>query len=353
LWHFDGRVIEANDAFLNIVGYDRDDLTSNRIRWTDMTPSDWSEVHGRAIAELRAIGTTRPYEKEYFRKDGSRVPVWVGASTFGERQDHGFAFVLDLTERKHAEEDLRRSERRYHEAKRELEHANRVATLGQLSASIAHEVSQPISSIVNNASAALNWLGREPVNLGKIRQALERIVSGGHRAGDVVGRIRALLKKMPPQKEKMDINEAILEVIALSRGEISKNRILVRTQLAAGLLPIDGDRVQLQQVILNLIINAVEALSSLEGSPRELAISSVQDQSNGVHVAIRDSGPGMTEATLEHIFNAFYTTKPGGLGMGLSISRSIIEAHGGRLWAAANDPGGASFEFTLPFILRN
>jgi PAS domain S-box-containing protein len=348
LWHFDGRIIEANDAFLQIVGYTRDDLTLGRMRWTKMTPSEWSEVHTRAIAELRAIGTTKPYEKEYFRKDGTRVPVWVGAATFGERQDQGFAFVLELTERKQAEEDLRRSERRYHEAELELAHANRVATLGQLSASIAHEVNQPIASIVNNASAALHWLDEARPNLEKIRQLLTRVVANGHRAGDVMGRIRALLKKVPLQKEEMDINEAILDVIALSRGEINKYGIFVQTQLAEGISPVDGDRVQLQQVILNLIINAVEALSSVDSRPRELTISTVEDQSNGVHVAIRDSGLGMSAATLERIFDAFYSTKPGGLGMGLSISRSIIEAHGGRLWATANTPHGASFEFTLP-----
>jgi PAS domain S-box-containing protein len=353
VWHFDGRIIEANDAFLDIVGYTRDDLIAGRMCWKAMTPSEWSEVHTRAITELRATGTTKPYEKEYFRKNGTRVPVWVGAATFGERQDQGFAFVLNLTERKRAEEDLRCSERRYHEAELELAHANRVATLGQLTASIAHEVNQPIAAVVNHASAALHWLDEDPPNIERIRQSLTGVVGNGRRAGDVMGRIRALLKKVPPQKESMDMNEAILEIVALSRGEMKKYGISVQTCLAEGLSPVDGDRVQLQQVILNLVVNAVEALSSVRGRPRELTISTVEDQSNGVRVAIRDSGPGMSAETLEQIFDAFYTTKSGGLGMGLSISRSIIEAHGGHLWAAANVPHGASFELALPLHPAN
>jgi PAS domain S-box-containing protein len=353
VWHFDGRIIEANDAFLDIVGYTRDDLIRGHMRWTAMTPPEWSEVHTRVITELRATGTTKPYEKEYFRKNGTRVPVWVGAATFGERQDQGFAFVLNLTERKRAEEDLRCSERRYHEAELELAHANRVATLGQLTASIAHEVNQPIAAVVNHASAALHWLDEDPPNIERIRSSLTGVVGNGRRAGEVMGRIRALLKKVPPQKESMDINEAILEIIALSRGEIKKYGISVQTFLAEGLSPVDGDRVQLQQVILNLVVNAVEALSSVHDRPRELTISTVEDQPNGVRVTIRDSGPGMSAETLEQIFDAFYTTKSGGLGMGLSISRSIIEAHGGHLWAAANEPHGASFEFALPLHPAN
>lgn len=343
-----GCITEANDAFLQIVGYSRDDLLSGCMRWPDMTPPEWRKEQARAVAELRATGTVKPFENAFFRKDGSRVPVLIGGVTFDERQGQGVAFVLDLTERKQAEDDLRRSERRYHEAELALAHANRVATLGQLSTSIAHEVKQPIAAAINNASAALHWIDRDSPDLEKIRQSLDRIVGNGHRANDVIGRIRSLLKKAPLQKERFDINDAIREVLVLSRGEITKNAISVRTQLAAGLLLIEGDRVQLQQVILNLVINAVEAMSSVPIGPRELTISTVKGRAESVHVAIRDSGPGMAQVALDRAFDAFYTTKPGGLGMGLSISRSIIEAHGGRLWAAVNAPQGASFEFTLP-----
>jgi PAS domain S-box-containing protein len=343
-----GCITEANDAFLQIVGYSRDDLLSGCMRWPDMTPPEWRKEQARAVAELRATGTVKPFENAFLRRDGSRVPVLIGGAMFDECQGQGVAFVLDLTERKQAEDDLRRSERRYHEAELELAHANRVATLGQLSTSLAHEVKQPIAAAINNASAALHWIDRESPDLEKIRQSLGRIVGNGHRANDVISRIRSLLKKAPLQKERFQINDAIREVLALSGGEITKNAISVRTQLAAGLLPIEGDRVQLQQVILNLVINAVEAMSSVTVGPRELTISTVKGRAESVHVAIRDSGPGMAQVALDRAFDAFYTTKPGGLGMGLSISRSIIEAHGGRLWATVKAPQGASFEFTLP-----
>ena len=230
----------------------------------------------------------------------------------------------------------------------ELVHANRVATMGQLSASIAHEVNQPIGATLNNASAALRWLSKEPADLEKARQALNRIVANGNRVSEVIGRMRALFQKAPLRKEEMDINGAILEVIALTRSEVVKNGISVQSHLVEGLPLIQGDRVQLQQVILNLIINAVEALSSVSEGSRELVITTGKGEPDGVLVVVRDSGPGLSSPGLERIFEAFYTTKPGGLGMGLSICRSIIEAHGGRLWATAAQPQGATFQFTLP-----
>ena len=246
-----------------------------------------------------------------------------------------------ITERKRAEEALR-------SAQAELAHANRVATMGQLTASVAHEVNQPIAATVLNAQAALRWLGAQPPNLNEVRRSLGQITDNSKRAGDVIGRIRALIKKAPPQKEALEINEAILEVIALTRGEVVQNGISVRTQLAEGLPLIQADRVQLQQVILNLIVNAVQAMSGASEETLELLISTVGDASNGIHVSLRDSGPGLDPASLERLFDAFYTTKSSGLGMGLSICRSIIEAHGGRIWAGANEPRGAVFQFTLP-----
>jgi C4-dicarboxylate-specific signal transduction histidine kinase len=274
--------------------------------------------------------------------------VLVGAATFGGRHDQGVAFVVDLTERKRAEKEIRESERRYSEVQMELVHANRVATMGQLSASIAHEVNQPIGATLNNASAALHWLSKDPADLEKARQALNRIFANGNRVSEVVGRMRALFKKAPLRKEDVDINAAILEIIALTRGEIVKNGISVQSHLVEGLPLIQGDRVQLQQVVMNLIINAIEALSSVSERSRELVITTGKVEPDDVLVVVRDSGPGLSSPGLERIFGAFYTTKPGGLGMGLSICRSIIEAHGGRLWATAAQPQGATFQFTLP-----
>jgi C4-dicarboxylate-specific signal transduction histidine kinase len=246
-----------------------------------------------------------------------------------------------------SEEPACDSESRCHETQTELAHANRVAMLGQLSASIAHEVIQPITATVTNAHAALLLLGREPPDLETARQALAQIVQDGMRAGAIVDRIRAVMKKAPSRKVRLDINEAIREVIELTRGEILKNGVSVRTKLAEHLPLIRGDRVQLQQIVLNLIMNAI-AMNDVSKGSRDLLISTVQDQSSGVLVCVRDSGPGLNPDSLERLFDPFYTTKAGGMGMGLSICRSIAEAHGGRLWAAANAPQGASFHFSLP-----
>jgi PAS domain S-box-containing protein len=347
IWDFEGRLIEANEAFLHMLGHSRDDLVSGRMRWSALTPDEWSGADERAVAELRATGSCKAFEKEYFRKDGIRVPVLLGAATIGGRRDQGVAFVLDLTERKQAEDDLRESERRYREAQMALAHANRVTTMGQLTASIAHEVNQPIAAAVTNADAALRWLGRDPPDLEEIRQALEAIIKDGIRAGDVIGRIRALIKKAPPRHDQLDINEAILEVIEVTRSELLRNGVSLRTELAKGLPVIRGDRIQLQQVVLNLIMNAVEAMSDSKGS-RDLLISTAEDRSHGVLATVRDSGPGLDPESLERLFDPFYTTKPGGMGMGLSICRSIIEVHGGRVWATANVPRGASFHISLP-----
>jgi PAS domain S-box-containing protein len=337
----EGQIIEANDAFLQMVGYDREDIVSRRVRMPDLTPTEWRERDARMAAELKATGTVQPFEKEYIRKNGNRVPVLVGSAALDEQRDQGVAFVLDLTERKRAEESLRKMQI-------ELAHANRVATMGQLTASIAHEVKQPIGAAAAYAEAALRFLARRPPELEKVREALEGIVATSHRTGDVIDGIRTLVKKAPPRSERLDINEAILEVIELTRGEAVKDGVSVQTDLAHGLPVIEGDRVQLQQVVLNLIVNAVESMSCASDGTRELFISSRKAQPGGVLVGVRDSGPGLAPTTLDRLFDAFYTTKPGGLGLGLSISRTIIETHGGRLWATANVPRGAIFEFIVP-----
>jgi PAS domain S-box-containing protein len=256
--------------------------------------------------------------------------------------------VMDITQRKRAEAEARDGEQRFRDVQMELAHANRLATMGQLTASIAHEVNQPIAATVTNAHAALRWLARRPPDLEEVRQTLDRILRDGYRAGEVTSRIRSLVRKEPARKDAVAINESIREVIELARSEVLKNGIAVQMQLADGLPLIQGDRVQLQQVVLNLIVNAIEAMSAAGEGTRELAIATRTAGSDGVLVAIGDSGPGLAASALQHLFDAFYTTKPGGLGMGLSISRSIIEAHGGRLWAETNQPHGSLFQFTMP-----
>jgi len=274
--------------------------------------------------------------KRYISVSG--LPVFDKAGRFiGYR-----GLARRITEQKRAEEALR-------DMQMKLAHANRVATMSQLSASITHEVNQPITAAVTYALAARRWLSAEPPNFHEVDDALSLIVKEGNRAGEVVGRIRALIKKAPARKDAVEINDAILEVIALTRTEAANNSVAVRTQLAEGLPRVQGDRVQLQQVLLNLIINAIEAMRDVGEKERELLISS-RNEPDGVSVEVRDSGPGFAPATLDRLFEAFYTTKPGGLGLGLSICRSIIEAHNGRLWASANLPRGASFQFALPAI---
>jgi PAS domain S-box-containing protein len=471
IFALDGQILEANDAFLRIVGYDREDLATGRLRWTDLTPPEWLKRDARQwVPELERTGILPPFEKEYFRKDGSRVPVLIGVALFKEGGNQGVTFVLDLTERKRGEEELRRSEaylaeaealsksgswawnpatkeiiywsqeryrlfgldpeagipsfetllQRIHpedrarwlgnaeravrirgdsetdfrivlpdgetkhlhgvghpvfsetgelleivgaamdvterkraeevlqKAQAELAHVTRVTTMSALTSSIAHEVNQPLAAVVTNANAALRWLAHQPPNLDEARATVGRIVQDGHRAGAVIARVRALLRKTATVKERLDLNDLIQDTVALVQGEVHRYRILLRTELVSALPPVAGDRVQLQQVILNLVLNGLEAMKEGAERPRELLIRSRLNETGAVLVAVHDTGVGLDPQHVERVFEAFYTTKPEGLGMGLAICRSIIEAHGGRLWASANEPRGAVFQFTLP-----
>jgi PAS domain S-box-containing protein len=470
IWDFDGRIIEANDAFLRMVDHDRDDLVSGRLRWTELTPLEWRDRDERQwVPQLKTSGSLQPFEKEYFRKDGSRVPVLIGAATFQEAGNQGVAFVLDLTDRKRTEQALQESEAKFRdyaettsdwfweigpdykftlltenafgsypadrigtacwehaldletepekwrllwvtldsrkpfrdfvycsagsngcpmyvkasgkplfdsngefrgyrgtgtnvtalmraqeeqERLRQLEsdlaHTNRLSVMGELTASLAHEITQPMASARNNARAALNFLDGSSPDLGEVREALSCIVRDADRAGDIIDRIRDQIKKAPSRKDRFDLNKAIDEVIVLAGSAITESGVSVQTRLAEELLPVYGDRVHLQQVVLNLILNAVEAMASVEPEARELLISTEKCHTAGVLVAVRDSGPGIVAEQLERVFEPFYTTKSTGVGMGLSICRSIVSAHGGRLWSDVNAPRGAVFQFTLP-----
>ena len=342
IWDLQGRILEANDAFLTMVGYDREDLVSGPVGWADMTPPEWRERDEQQhVPEIKGTGALQPYEKEFFRKDGSRVPVLIGAAAFEGGGQQGVAFVLDLTERKHAADTLSALQM-------DLAHANRLATMGQLTASIAHEVNQPIGAARNNAHAALRFLAGDSPDLAEVREALECVVKDTYRAGDIISGIRDQVKKAPPRKAAVKLNEAIEEVIALVQGELLKHRMSIQMRLAEGLPTVQADRVQLQQVMLNLILNAIEAIISVGDDASEVVISTDSIPGEGVLVAVRDSGPGVAPENRERIFESFFTTKAGGVGIGLSICRSIIDAHAGRLWVDAHEARGAVFSFTLP-----
>jgi PAS domain S-box-containing protein len=294
-------------------------------------------------AELTRTGR---WEGELFhtRRDGTLVTVASRWALQRDEQGNPVAVLEtnnDITERKRAEEALQK-------VQSELAHATRVMTLGELTASIAHEVNQPLAAIVTNGNACLRWLGGAQPNFVEARQAVERIIKDSYRASEVIARVRNLVKKAPPRNDPVDLNEVIVEVLALAQNEARRNHVFVKQELANDLPPVLGDRVQLQQVILNLIINGLEAIAKNRDGERELVVSSGQDESGNLFVAVRDTGPGIDPANADRLFDAFFTTKADGMGMGLAISRTIIEAHGGRLWATSNSPKGAVFQFQLP-----
>jgi PAS domain S-box-containing protein len=469
MWNLEGAITEANEAFLHMVQYDREDLASGRVRWTDLTPREWRTHDEQAVAELKATGIFQPFEKEYFRKDGSRVPVLLGGALFQGDGNDGVAFVLDLSEQKRAERALRRSEeflaegqrlsqtgsfswrvatdditwseelyriyeleigtpttfelirtrvhpedvsliekmkmvdqagdrgnefewqyrllmpdhsikylhslahatrdldgqleyiaavqdvtaRRLSEdaldkARSELAQVTRVTSLGVLTASIAHELNQPLSGIVTNASTCLRMLGANPPNVDGALETARRTIRDGNRASEVVTRLRSLFSKKEATIESMDLNEATREVIALTLSELHRNRVVLQPELADDLPPVTGDRVQLQQVILNLLRNGADAMSAVEDRQRELLVRTERDEGNCVRLTVEDSGVGFDAQAASELFQPFYTTKKDGMGMGLSVSRSIIESHRGRLWATLNNGPGATFSFSIP-----
>jgi signal transduction histidine kinase len=272
----------------------------------------------------------------------------VGRTRVQPFTDKQIELVTDFAAEAAIALQITRREREYRQVQNELAHANRVATMGQLTASIAHELKQPLSAAMMGGDAGLNWLTRQPPDIEKVAESFEQMIRAVKRASDVIDRIRSLVKKHAPRMEKLDINGAILELVGLIRSEMVQNGVTARMELAESLPHIQGDRVQLQQVILNLMINSIQAMSDLAERERELHVTTELIASEGVRVGVRDSGPGFSAENLQRLFAPFYTTKPNGMGMGLSICRSIIEDHGGRLWASRIDPQGALFQFTIP-----
>jgi PAS domain S-box-containing protein len=455
-----GRIIEANDAFLQMIGYTREDLREGRLHRTELTPPEWRAVSERAVTELATKGVCDLFEKQYLRRDGTRVPVLVAAAAIEGPKGENVAFVLDLTERKRAEEAARRSERelrdvietipaivwvarpdgfiefanqrwveytgisvtlaldsgwhsaihpedlnryranwrasiaaaapfeeevrfrgadgeyrwfmlrgvplrdefgmirkwygimtdiedrkRARQLEADLAHVNRISMLGELAASLSHELKQPIAAAITDAEACLRWLGREQPALNDACEAATAMVHDGKRASSIIDRLRSLYRKAPPERELVDVNDVIREMLLLLRAEAIRYSISMNAELADGLPRITADRVQLQQVFMNLILNGLEAMKDSGG---ELSVTSQLDDSGQLLISVRDSGVGLPAGKAEQIFSAFFTTKPQGSGMGLTISHSIVESHGGRLWATTNAGPGATFHFTLP-----
>ncbi|VIO72962.1 Sensor histidine kinase TmoS [Bradyrhizobium ivorense] len=353
IWDLEGNIVDSNDAFLDIVGYDRNDLASGALRWLEITPVEYREAAERRVADMLATGVAESYEKEFWKKDGSRVPVLVVCAIFDGAKDQGVAFVLDLTHRRKAEEAVRETEKRYQELQVELAHATRVATIGQLTASIAHEVNQPLSGIVTNSGTCLRMLAADPPNLDGARETVRRTIRDGNRASDIIARLRALFNRKPPAVGPVDLNEATRDVIALSLSSLRRENIILQVDLTDDLPLVMGDRVQLQQVIINLLNNAADAMSGIDDRPKRLLIRTERGERDDLRLILQDSGHGFGPEGTARLFDAFYTTKKDGMGIGLSVSRSIVESHGGRLWATPNDGPGATFAFSVPRILED
>jgi PAS domain S-box-containing protein len=339
----DLHYIATNTAFQAMLGYTDKEL--QQLTPIDVTEEEDRDVTRKRLTELQQ-GERHHYEtvKQYRRKDGTTIWGHVYASAIQDAQSRAKMFIgtlIDVTATKHAQDALRATQSK-------LAHVTRLATLNEVTASIAHEVNQPLAAIVANGNAALRWLRRTPPEVAEAARNVNQIIGDGHRASAVVASIRGIFKKDEHGKVLLDVNEVIQEVLELLHGELSSKRVSVRTKLSGDLPQISADQVQLQQVVLNLVTNAVEAMSALSDASRVLNVSSKPSQSDEVIIAVEDSGPGIDPKDLNRIFDAFFTTKSQGMGMGLSICRSIVESHGGRLWASTRRPHGSIFYFTLP-----
>jgi len=349
-WVLDGTTrhfLYWSDESYRIWGFDPlQGLPSRDDMWERIHPDDrerlWEEVQ-------EALREQRDFFEEFRILLPDGTVKYLEANTHHEFSPLGVLLEVvctnvDVTERKRAQDERER----LGQLEADLAHINRLSMMGELAASLSHEILHPIATARNNARAGMRFLEMSPPNLSEVKEALGCVVRDADRAKDIVGRIRSQIKRAPPQKERFDLHEAINEVIVMVRSAIAKDAISVNTRLMDGLVPVQGDRVQLQQVLVNLILNAVEAMSSVEDGARELSIRTEQSQTGGVLVAVHDSGPGIDSVNLERVFEPFYTTKTNGIGMGLSICQTIIHGHGGRLSVRANEPRGTVFQFTLP-----
>ena len=342
-YYMDGRIADANDAFLRIVGYDRDDLESDRLRWTDLTPSDWREQDERLIPQYMVSGRLEPFEKEYFHKDGRRVPVLIGIARFDDNTMEGIACVLDLTERKRAEGGRMRAEAELQQARAALAHRQRVSMVGEVAASLAHEIKQPIAAARIDAKVCVDALAEDRLDLITAREAATRMAQEATWAADIIARTTALFRK-DTQRELVNLNALIREMALLLQNEASASSVAIAIELAEDIPDIMADRVQLQQVLMNLMLNAIDAMKDVGG---HLTIAAKRGTEAELLIAVSDTGVGLPADGPDQIFDSFVTTKPHGTGMGLAIARSIVEAHGGRLWAISNPGPGATFLFTL------
>jgi signal transduction histidine kinase len=335
-----------SDETYRIFEIEPEDFPTIELALQRVHPDDRAFLQARYDETIGGDAPTGDYEYRLLMPDGRIKHIRTLRGAVGPKFADTFSVigtVMDVTERKQAEEALRK-------AQADLAHAARVATLGELTATIAHEVNQPLAGVVSSGNACLRWLANEPPNIENAKQSANRIVRDAHRASEVIGRVRSLAKKSPPEKEWLNINEAVLETLGLTRIEAAQNRASLRTQLSDEIQAVWADKIEVQQVILNLIMNAIEAVSAPGNEQRDVLVVTARTDAGDISLTVKDTGAGLDPAKLEHIFDAFYTTKREGMGMGLAVSRSIIEAHGGRLWASPNQPRGAVFQFTLPSI---
>jgi PAS domain S-box-containing protein len=344
--------LTLSDQACRIYGLQHHQLSAWQGRALELVHPDDRAMLAEAMAATAERAGRFEVEFRALRPDGEIRIVHSRGETIRDASGlRAFGTLQDITELRRAREELSARAEALRDAEAALARVNRVTTLGVLAASIAHEVNQPLGAITASAASCARWLAAQPPRMDKARFALDRIAADGKRAAEVVDRIRALVNRQAPRIDRLDLNEAIREVIALTRNEMRRKAISLETSLAPGLPPIEGDRVQLQQVVLNLLVNAVEAMEGCGARPRELRIASARGEANSVTVLVSDSGPGIDPAQADRLFEPFYTSKAEGIGMGLSISRTIIEAHGGRLWVTPNLPCGAVFQFSLPLEL--